>query len=63
MPLDGTGGKSQESPRAEALIDELQDSIIGFELSTDAEQALYAQALALANDVEDEREIRLLENR
>ena len=63
MPLDGTGGKSQESPRAEALIDELQDSIIGFELSTDAEQALYAQALALANDVEDEREIRLLKNR
>jgi len=63
VPLDGTGGKSQESPRAEALIDELQDSIIGFELSTDAEQALYAQALALANDVEDEREIRLLKNR
>ncbi len=59
-PLMGGGAKSQESTQAEALLDELQESVVGYEPETSAEQALYSQGVTLAFDIEDEREIRLL---
>ena len=62
-PLMGGGENSQESPQAEALLDDLQQSIVGYEPETSAEQALYPQGITLAFDIEDEREIRLLHSR
>jgi len=59
----GRGAKSQESPQAEALIDELQKSVVKYEPVTSAEQALYSQGITLAFDMEDEREIRWLHSR
>jgi hypothetical protein len=59
-PLIGRGAKSQESSQAEALIDELQRSVVDFEPDTSAEQALYSQGITLASDMEEDREIRLL---
>ncbi len=61
-PLMGRGAKSQESSQAEALIDELQRSVVDFEPDTSAEQALYSQGITLASDLEEDREIRLLHN-
>jgi hypothetical protein len=62
-PLMEQGEKSHESVQAEALLDELQQSVMKYEPETSAEQALYAQGITLAFDVEDEREIRLLHSR
>ena len=59
-PLMGRGAKSQESSQAEALIDELQKSVVDLEPNTSAEQALYSQGITLVSDIEEEREIRLL---
>lgn len=63
-PLMERGEKSQEeSPQAEALLDELQRNVVGYEPDTSAEQTLYSQGLTLASDIEEEREIRLLHSR
>ena len=62
-PLMERGAKSQESPQAEAHIDELQKSVVEYEPNSSAEQALYSQGITLAFDIEDEREIRLLHSR
>ena len=57
------GAKSQESPQAEAHIDELQQTVVEYEPNSGAEQELYSQGITLAFDIEDEREIRLLHSR
>ncbi len=57
------GAKSQESSQAEALIDELQKTVVDFEPDTSAEQALYSRGITLASDMEEDREIRLLHSR
>ena len=62
-PLMGGGANSQESPQAESLLNELQQSVLGYEPETSAEQALYSQGITLVFDIEDEREIRLLHSR
>ncbi len=62
-PLMERGATSQESPRAEALIDELQRSVVEYKPDTSSEQGLYSQGITLAHDIEDEREIRLLHSR
>lgn len=62
-PLMGGGAKGQESPQAESFLDELQQSVVGYEPGTSAEQALYSQGITLAFDIEDERKIRLLHSR
>ena len=62
-PLMERGENSQESPQAEALLDELQRSVVEYEPETSAEQALYSQGITLAFDIEEEREIRLLHSR
>ena len=62
-PLMGDGTESQESLRAEALMDELQQSVVEYEPDTSAEQTLYSQGIRLASDLEEEREIRLLHSR
>ena len=62
-PLMGGGANSQESPQAESLLNELQQSVLGYEPETSAEQALYSQGMTLVFDIEDEREIRLLHSR
>jgi hypothetical protein len=61
--LMGGGAKSQESPQAEELTEELQRRVVSFEPDTGAEQALYSQGITLASDMEEEREIRLLHSR
>lgn len=53
-------GQGQTSPRAEALADDLGRSVESFEPSTNTEQALYAQGLERVHDLEENREIRLL---
>lgn len=62
-PSMSRGAKSQESPRAEAILDDLQRSILGSEPDTSAGQALYSQGITLASDIEEEREIRWLHSR
>lgn len=62
-PLMGGGANSQVSSQAESLLDELQESVLGYEPETSAEQALYSQGMTLVFDIEDEREIRLLHSR
>jgi hypothetical protein len=50
----------QESPQAEALLDELQKTVVEYKPDTSAEGELYSQGITLVFDIEDEREIRLL---
>lgn len=58
----GRGSESQPSPRAETLADDLRESIESFEPDAGSEQAVYAQLLTLADELRDDREIRLLES-
>lgn len=51
------------SPRAGETADELRRGIMGFEPSTSSEQAIYAQALTLIQDLDEYRALRLLEAR
>lgn len=53
----------ETSLRAEALANDLAREIEGFEPDTNAEQALYAQALERVNDLSQAREARLLDVR
>jgi hypothetical protein len=62
-PLMERGKNSQGSPQAEALLDDLQRNVVGYEPDTSAKQTLYSQGLTLASDIEEEREIRLLHSR
>ncbi|HEX2097520.1 MAG TPA: hypothetical protein VHF46_00490 [Rubrobacteraceae bacterium] len=62
-PLMEGGAKSEESPQAEALIDELQQTVLSLQPATAAEQALSSQGITLVHDIEQEREIRLLHSR
>jgi hypothetical protein len=50
----------QTSPRAGTLADDLQRSIEDFEPSTATEQAVYAQELERVRDLDEAREVRLL---
>lgn len=50
----------QESLQAEAILDELQNTVVEYVPDTSAEQALYSQGITLVFDIEGEREIRLL---
>jgi Protein of unknown function (DUF4239) len=61
-PLLGQGRASRRSPQAQALADELVETVEDFEPTTSAEQTRYAQALTLVQDFDDARELRLLES-
>jgi hypothetical protein len=52
--------EGQESPRADALANELRRSIEDFEPGTDAEQTVYSQELQRVHDLNEAREVRLL---
>ncbi len=52
--------QGETSPRAGALADELRGSIQDFEPGTPAEQTLYSQGLERARDLDEAREVRLL---
>ena len=56
-------GQGQASPRAEALANELRRSILDFQPSTDAEQALYSQELERVHELTEDREVRLFNAR
>lgn len=51
------------SPRAGATADELRRAVMGFKPGTGGEQAIYAQALTLIQDLDEYRALRLLEAR
>ena len=55
--------QGQSSTQAQNTADKLQESIQGFEPHTMAEQELYARMLTKADDLEENRGIRLLESR
>lgn len=50
----------QESPRADALANDLRRSIEDFEPGTNAEQTVYSQELQRLHDLNEAREVRLL---
>jgi hypothetical protein len=50
----------QASPRAGTLAEDLRRSIEDFEPHTDTEQAVYVQELERVHDLDQAREIRLL---
>jgi hypothetical protein len=50
----------RSSPRIETLLTELRRSVQGYEPQTDAQDALYAAALAAVDELEDNREFRLV---
>jgi hypothetical protein len=50
----------QESPRADALVNDLRQSIEDFEPSTNAEQTVYSQEPERVHDLDEAGEIRLL---
>jgi Protein of unknown function (DUF4239) len=52
--------QGQPSPRVETLLHELRRSVQGFEPHTKAEDVLYAAALAELDELEENREFRLL---
>jgi hypothetical protein len=55
--------RGQASPRAWALVDEMRLTVYDFEPNTAAEQVLYDQGLVIVHDLEDQRNLRLLEAR
>lgn len=61
-PMMAGNTTSHESPRAARLVDELQQSVMDFEPKTSAEQTIYAQELMLATNLEEQRNIRLIES-
>jgi hypothetical protein len=52
--------EGRSSPRAETLLDELRHSVQSYEPQTDAQDALYAEALAEVDELEENREFRLV---
>ena len=61
-PLLGQGLASRRSSHAQALADELVQTVEDFEPTTSADQIHYTQALTLVQDFDDARELRLLES-
>ena len=55
--------EGQMSPRAQELTRELTESINDFEPSTSVEQALYTQILERAHELDQDRDVRLLDVR
>jgi hypothetical protein len=55
--------RGRTSPRAQTLADELRDAIQGFRPATSTEQAIYAQELVAMNDLDAQRETRMLDVR
>jgi Protein of unknown function (DUF4239) len=53
--------RGKASPRAWALVNEMRQTAYNFEPNTDAEQVLYDDALNIIHDLEDQRNLRLLE--
>lgn len=62
-PLMGQGRASQASPRAQALAEELTESVEGFEPGTTGQQGLHTEGLRVVGELQDDRELRLLESR
>jgi hypothetical protein len=60
--LLGQGNASRGSPHAQALADELVETVEDFEPTTSTQQTLYGQALTLVHSLDDYRELRLLES-
>ena len=52
--------EGSSSRRVEMLREELRQSVQGYEPQTDAQNALYAEALAQMDELEENREFRLL---
>jgi len=52
--------EGQQSPHAAALNQQITQSVDSFQPSTSAEQAVYSQALQRANELNQNRNIRLL---
>ena len=52
--------QGQTSANAEATVDTLRRSIEDFEPSTDTERAVFTQALERVHDLDEAREVRLL---
>ena len=52
--------EGRSSSRMEAHLEELRRSVQGYEPHTDAQDALYAQALAEVDELEENREFRLI---
>ena len=52
--------EGRSSPRVEANLDELCQSVQRYEPHTDAQDALYAEALSEVADLEENREFRLV---
>jgi len=52
--------EGKESPRADTLADDLRRSIEDFEPGTETERAIYAQELDRVHDLDEAREVRLL---
>src|SRR5919199_603493 len=52
--------QGKTSPRGGALFNDLGRSVESFEPSTDTEQALYIQGLERIHDLEEDREVRLI---
>ncbi len=61
-PLLGGGREGQGSPRAQALADDLVQTVEHFKPTTSTQQTLYAQGISLVQDFDDDRELRLLES-
>jgi hypothetical protein len=53
-------GEGRSSPRAAALNQQITKSVDGFQPNTNAEQTLFSQALQRANELNQNRSIRLL---
>ncbi len=52
--------EGRSSPRVEAKLDELRQSVQRYEPHTDAQDALYSEALSEVADLEENREFRLV---
>ena len=61
-PLLGGGREGRGSPHAQALADELVETVEHFEPATNRQQTLYSQGITLVQILDDNRELRLLES-
>jgi hypothetical protein len=61
-PLLGQGHASRGSPHAQALADELVQTVEDFEPTTSIQETHHGQALTLVQSLDDNRELRLLES-
>jgi hypothetical protein len=60
--LLGGDREGRGSPRAQKLIDELVVTVEHFEPATSTQQTLYGQGITLVQELDDNRELRLLES-